>query len=122
MAEVGFEMLIYSFGSGFDTWSRSDEKYIERIASDIAYANSKGIEVGGYDLIALDSYKFNHHGRPLIQATNQSRGNACFASGWYDYLLNRTLTFMDRTNLSMVETDVPYGGYSCSATTHSSSS
>ncbi|CAF4868908.1 unnamed protein product, partial [Rotaria socialis] len=52
MAEVGFEMLIYSFGSGFNMES-NDEKYIKQISSDIAYAKSKGIEVGGYDLIAL---------------------------------------------------------------------
>jgi hypothetical protein len=52
-------------------------------------------------------------------ATNKSRGNACFASGWYDYLLNRTLTFMDRTGLIMIETDGPYPGYSCASTNHS---
>ncbi|CAF1288987.1 unnamed protein product [Didymodactylos carnosus] len=52
MADVGFEMLIYSFGSGFDMES-DNATYIKQIADDISYANSKGIEVGGYDLIAL---------------------------------------------------------------------
>jgi hypothetical protein len=117
MAEVGFEMLIYSFGSGFDMESK-DERYIERIARDIKYANSKGIEVGGYDLIALDRV-VQPSWMAIDPTTNKSRGNICFASGWYDYLLNRTLTFMDRTNLSMVETDGPYGGYSCASTSHS---
>ena len=44
MAEVGFEMMIYSFGSGFSIES-SNETYIQGIAADIAYAKSKGIEV-----------------------------------------------------------------------------
>lgn len=117
MAEVGFEMLIYSFGSGFDMES-NDEKYIERIASDIAYANRKGIEVGGYDLIALTRH-VEADWMAIDATTGKPGDNACFASGWFDYLLNRTLTFMDRTGLIMVETDGPYGGYSCASTNHS---
>ncbi|CAF0914742.1 unnamed protein product [Rotaria sordida] len=116
MAEVGFEMLIYSFGSGFDMES-DDEKYIEQITSDIAYANSKGIEVGGYDLIAL-TRQVRPDWMAIDPSTGKPRDSVCFASGWYDYLLNRTLTFMDRTGLIMVETDGPYGGYSCASTTH----
>ena len=46
MAEVGFEMMIYSFGSGFSI-ETSNETEIQRIAGDIAYARSKGIEVNG---------------------------------------------------------------------------
>ncbi len=117
MAEVGFEMLIYSFGSGFDMES-SDEQYIERIASDIAYANSKGIEVGGYDLIAW-TRTVQAEWMAIDPSTGKPRDSACFASGWYDYLLNRTLTFIDRTGLIMLETDGPYPGYSCASTNHS---
>ncbi|CAF1910258.1 unnamed protein product [Rotaria magnacalcarata] len=116
MAEVGFEMLIYSFGSGFDMES-NNEKYIEQISSDIAYAKSKGIEVGGYDLIAL-TRQVQVDWMAIDPTTGKPRDSACFASGWYDYLLNRTLTFMDRTGLIMVETDGPYGGYSCASTDH----
>ncbi len=46
MVEVGFEMYIYSFGSGFNIESTSSE-FIKEIAMDIAYAKQKGIEVGG---------------------------------------------------------------------------
>ena len=116
MAEVGFEMLIYSFGSGFDMES-NDERYIRSITSDIAYATAKGIEVGGYDLIALTRH-VQASWMAIDPETGEPRDNVCFASGWYDYLLNRTLTFMDRTGLIMVETDGPYGGYSCAATDH----
>ena len=53
MSEVGFEMLIFSFGSGFKLES-TDAAYRAVIRKQIAYAKSKGIEVGGYDLIDLD--------------------------------------------------------------------
>lgn len=46
MAEVGFEMYIYSFGSGFQLEDLSDAN-IEAISANIKYAQSKGIEVGG---------------------------------------------------------------------------
>ena len=46
MAEVGFEMFIISFGSGFDLEDLSDEN-IDIVAANIQYANDRGIEVGG---------------------------------------------------------------------------
>ena len=46
MAEVGFEMYIYSFGSGFSLESTSSV-YLQEIKENIEYAKSKGIEVGG---------------------------------------------------------------------------
>ena len=115
MAEVGFEMMIYSFGSGFNLES-TNETYIAQMASDIAYAKAKGIEVGGYDLIALTRHV--EADWMAIDSSNKSIGNACFASGWYDHLLQQTLSFMDKTGLMMVETDGPYGGYPCASTTH----
>ena len=42
--KVGFEMMIYSFGSGFSLES-DDSDYLDRIRDDIAYAHWKGIEV-----------------------------------------------------------------------------
>jgi len=116
-------MIIYSFGSGFNIEDTSEEA-LERLKSDVAYANAKGIEVGAYDLIALTrshvllfkSYIFmQFHSlclkvcsflesnirikihfrlvKPEWEATKDSSGghynpkNACFASGWYDHLL-----------------------------------
>ena len=115
MADVGFEMLIYSFGSDFNIES-TDEAYIKRVAADVAYANSKGIEIGGYDLIALTRQTKKEW--MALRSDNSSIGSACFASEWYDYLLDTFLKFFQKTGLSMVETDGPYGGYSCASTTH----
>ena len=52
MASVGFEMLIFSFGSGFNLES-TDPLYWAEVKGSISYANAHGVEVGGYDLIAL---------------------------------------------------------------------
>lgn len=46
MYEVGFEMFIYSFGSQFHLEDISDMN-MKKVAANIAYAKSKGIEVGG---------------------------------------------------------------------------
>lgn len=47
MAIVGFEMYIFSFGSGFNLEDLSQSN-LDAIAADVQYAKSKGIEVGGY--------------------------------------------------------------------------
>lgn len=44
LTEVGFEMIIYSFGSGFN-FESDNETYIQQFKEDVEYANSKGIEV-----------------------------------------------------------------------------
>ena len=81
LSAVGFEMIFYSFGSGFDL----ETSNLTTLKGDIGYANSKGLEVGGYDLIAWT--------RPVdnkwLAVTNETSPSACFASGWYDYLLDK---------------------------------
>ncbi len=52
LSSVGFEMVLYSFGSGWDLESE-DPSFLPSLRADVAYANERGIEVGGYDLIAL---------------------------------------------------------------------
>lgn len=86
MAEVGFEMIFFSFGSGWNLEDTTPE-FIDKLKSDIRYANSKGIEVGGYDLIAL-TRKVKDSWMATDNKGNVTN-NACFASGWYDELLSR---------------------------------
>ena len=45
-------MVLYSFGSGWNLESE-DPSFLPSLRADVAYANERGIEVGGYDLIAL---------------------------------------------------------------------
>ena len=103
MADIGFEMLIYSFGSGFDLESE-DPAYLNTVRDTVDYARSLGIEVGGYDLIAL-TRKVRPDWMAVNSETNGTWPSACFASGWYDELLEKTLKFLDYTGLTMVETD-----------------
>merc|ERR1712216_614964 len=121
MAEVGFEMLIYSFGSGF-TLETADASYLNKIKDQVAYAKSKGIEVGGYDLICLDRGHGGYGGNVgdewvTVEADGTLKEDACFASGWVDKLKGLVLNFINETGLAMLETDGPlyYAGLSGSA-------
>lgn len=117
MVDVGFEMLIFSFGSGFNL-ENADPAYIAAVATQVAYARAKGVEVGGYDLISLDRSDLPAAMRQ-IDATGKVRGNSCFASAWYDKLSSLAFNFLNATGMSMLETDGPYGGGDCYATNHS---
>ena len=87
MQEVGFEMIIFSFGSGFQIES-TDEAYIAKIKASIDYAKAHGgIEVGAYDLIALTRNPPNASWAEISPESGGHDGNACFASGWRDFLL-----------------------------------
>eukprot|EP01064_Diplonema_japonicum_P011089 TRINITY_DN1836_c1_g1_i1.p1 TRINITY_DN1836_c1_g1~~TRINITY_DN1836_c1_g1_i1.p1 ORF type:complete len:730 (+),score=233.37 TRINITY_DN1836_c1_g1_i1:85-2274(+) len=113
MAEVGFEMFIFSFGSGFNLES-TNPSYLAEVKSLVQYANAKGIEVGGYDLICLD----RGGSVPKEYQAVGNTGDACFASGWYDDLFGKAKGFLNSTGLSMLETDGPYGGETCGSTSH----
>jgi hypothetical protein len=124
MADVGFEMLVYSFGSGF-TLETKDPAYIRRVKDQVAYAKSRGIEVGGYDLICLDRGHGGYGGNvgdglARVDATTGALTvDACFASNWYDQLVDFVFEFINQTGISMLEADGPYGGLSCASTNHS---
>ena len=79
MAEVGFEMMIYSFGSGFDMESE-DQSYLDTIRDTVSYARSRGIEVGGYNLIAL-TRKVRAEWMAVNGESNGTWPSACLASG-----------------------------------------
>ena len=79
MHEVGFEMMIFSFGSGFNMES-TDKKYLDEIKNIVAFAKSLGIEIGGYNLISL-TRKVKHEWMAINDQTNGTHPSACFASG-----------------------------------------
>ncbi len=59
----------------------TDANYIAEIANIVKYAHSKGIEVGGYDLIVWTRSNSN----PNWNALNSNKdltGNSCIASNW----------------------------------------
>ena len=118
MAAVGFELLVYSFGSGFN-FESADPGYITEMREIISYANGKGIEVGGYDLIVWGRGNVPNQWKSINPLTAEANHEACLASGWYDHLLGRLLAFIQNTGLSSVETDGPYAGHPCASGNHS---
>lgn len=115
MAAVGWEMLVQSYGSGFNLES-SDAAYIARVKSDVTYCRARGVEVGGYDLIGWT--RDPGRGWAALDASGGDSGDACFASGWADFFTGAALAFANATGVSVYETDGPYAGYGCSSTAH----
>lgn len=90
--QVGFDMIFYSFGSGFDLEAvAGDPKRLQQLKEDVAYANALGVEVGGYDLICW-TRKVKDEWAALVKHSQGYEG-ACFASGWYDHLLSQVIIY-----------------------------
>lgn len=115
MAAVGWQMLVQSYGSGADVESQNPT-YIAQVKGDVAYCKAEGVEVGMYDLVGWT--RDPGRGWSALNPSGGDEGNACFASGWNEYLTQQVLWFGNATGLSMLESDGPYAGYSCSNTSH----
>lgn len=120
-AEVGFEMVIMTFGSGFDAES-TDPDEIARIRALAEYAHSRGIELGGYSLLASRAVSAEDD---VIDAETGERGHAVFAnspclgSAWGQAYLQQIQSFYTATGLDILEHDGSYPGDLCASTTHS---
>ena len=92
------------------------------------YAAAKGLEMGGYDLLA-DTRGRGHD--PTVEcikcSTNETDGktvcapdgNTCLASQGSDAIFDNIIRFVNATSWGSVETDGPYEGESCASTNHS---
>ena len=119
-AEVGFEMVIMTFGSGFNIESE-DPEYINTMKGLTDYAHSKGIQLGGYTLMCASrnvGEGFNCIDPDTRKPGSRFGQSACLASRWADGYFQRVLNFMDATGMDVIETDGPYHGDVCAATTH----
>jgi hypothetical protein len=111
--ETGFEMIIVTFWSGFDMNS-TDRKYWERIKADFDYAHRKGIRIGGYVLFCSTASR-----GPLYDAKQDVYpASLCLGSEFVDRYFKHLFDFMDFVGQDVIETDGPYHGYPCEATTH----
>ncbi|RJP21403.1 MAG: alpha-galactosidase [Candidatus Omnitrophota bacterium] len=119
-AEVGFEMVILTFWSGFDIESE-DPDYIANFKADVEYAHGKGIEIGGYTLMCAsrDVGDKNNCIDPITGKPGSKFGqSACLAGEWSDGYFRRVLNFIDAVGLDVIETDGPYHGDVCASTQH----
>ncbi len=114
-ADAGFEMVILSFGSGFNFESR-DPKYQERVKELADYARSKNIALGGYSLLAsrgAGTPADNTQGSPARFGVMP-----CLGAKWGVEYLAQLKHFIETAGLGVLEHDGSYPGDMCAATTH----
>lgn len=119
-AEVGFEMIIYTFGSGLNM-ENLDPAYIAKIKEDVGYAHAKGLHVGGYSLFS--SRSIDPENDVINPETGKPGGtifgNApCFCSRWGQAYEQKIKQFLEQTGLDLLEHDGPYPGDLCASTGH----
>ncbi|MHC4176862.1 MAG: alpha-galactosidase, partial [Planctomycetota bacterium] len=108
-AEVGFEMLILSFGSGFNIENDGPE-YIE-LCKDLAdYARTKGVEIGGYSLLASRRVG---NGNDVVSppGTSPTFGHCpALTSTWGQDYFRKLYEFFGKTGFTLLEHDGSYPG------------
>jgi hypothetical protein len=119
-AEVGFEMVILTFGSGFNIENESPQ-YLAQMKELADYAHSKGIEIGGYSL--LSSRRVSDEHDVIDDATGKPGGakfgNApCIGSTWGQDYFRKLYAFFEKTGFDLLEHDGSYPGDTCASTTH----
>lgn len=125
-AAVGFEMVIMTFGSGFDIENDSPE-YLNLMKRIRDYAASKGIAIGGYSLLASRGAKaedaaISHKtGKPARLREEGSRFglSPCLASTWGENYFHKLRNFFQTTRMGVFENDGSYPGDPCASTLHS---
>ncbi len=119
-AEVGFEMVILSFGSGLSMEDVSPAN-IQKFKELADYAHSKGIQLGGYSLFS--SRRIDDQNDVINPATGQPGGaifgNApCLGSLWGIRYLANLRKFIRETGFDILEHDGPYPGDVCASENH----
>ena len=120
-AEVGFEMVILTFGSGFDVENNSEE-YIAKMKKYADYAKSKGVEIGGYSLLA--SRKIDEENDVINPKTGKPGGFAtfgnspCICSKWGQDYFAKLYNFYKQTGFNLLEHDGSYPGDVCASKLH----
>lgn len=114
-AEVGFEMVILSFGSKLDM-ENEDPAYIQKLREMADYAHSKGITIGGYSLLASRSIAPEHdvvnpNGAYYIHSP-------CLESEWGQDYFRKLQAFFEETGFDILEHDGSYPGDICESTEH----
>jgi len=116
-AEVGFEMVILTFGSGFNIENDSPE-YVGKMREYADYARSKGIEIGGYSLLASRRVGGGHD-VVMPEGQRPTFGNSpCLHSEWGHTYFDKLYAFYEKTGFMLLEHDGSYPGDVCVSTDH----
>ncbi|MCP5516697.1 MAG: hypothetical protein H7A45_05465 [Verrucomicrobiales bacterium] len=116
-AEVGFEMLILSFGSGFNIES-DDPQYIEHWREMAEAAHARGVQIGGYSLLA--SRRISDRDDVVMpEGERPTFGNSpCLGSHWGTNYFGKLYRFFAATGFDLLEHDGSYPGDVCLSTEH----
>jgi hypothetical protein len=116
-SEVGFEMVILTFGSGFNIEDDSEE-YIAKMKSYAEYAKSKGVEIGGYSLLA--SRKISPEDDVVMpEGKRPTFGNSpCLESEWGHEYFRKLYNFYEKSGFTLLEHDGSYPGDICISENH----
>lgn len=116
-AAVGFEMLILTFGSGFDLENPQPET-LTRAKQYAAYARGKGIEIGSYSLLASRSVGGgNDVAMPAGQRPTFG-ASPCLGSEWGQRYFRRLVDFHRQSGFALLEHDGSYPGDVCQSDKH----
>ena len=119
-AETGYEMVILSFGSGLNMEDESEEN-IAKFKGYVDYAHSKGIELGGYSLLA--SRRISDEVDIINPETGKRGGmtfgsSPCLSSEWGHDYFRKIKSFFEKTGMDFFEHDGSYSGDPCASTSH----
>lgn len=116
-ASVGYEMVIMTFGSGFNLENTSKENII-RMKELADYAHKKGIALGGYSLLA--SRRVGGGNDVLMPEGQKPRfGNSpCLESEWGKEYFDKLYNFYKNTGQDILEHDGSYPGDICISVDH----
>lgn len=112
-AEVGFEMVILTFGSGFDIEDDSQQN-LDRWKAMADFAHQRGVQIGGYSL--LSSRRIEPEGDNCINVQTGKPGGQVFghapalASEWGQRYFQKLRRFYEYTGFDLLEHDGSYPG------------
>ena len=114
-ADVGFELLIMTFGSGFNFESR-DPAYRAEYKQIVDEARGRGLALGAYSLLAS---------RGAATPADNTQGSPprfgvmpCLGAKWGIDYLAQLRSFIGEAGLGVLEHDGSYPGDRCAATDH----
>ncbi len=120
-AEVGYEMVNFSFGSGFNPEDESKKNY-DKMKKYSKYADSKGIKIGTYSLLA--SRRISDKDDVVNPKTGKTGGFAtfgnspCLESEWGQDYFRKMYRMFSETGFKTFTHDGSYPGDVCASTQH----
>ncbi|WP_353196994.1 hypothetical protein [Parapedobacter defluvii] len=116
-AEVGFEMVIMTFGSGFNL-EDTTKANIQRMKALRDYAHNKGVALGGYSLLASRSIDADNDVVMPPGMTPAFGRSPCLLSEWGDQYFQTLYDFYEKTGMDILEHDGSYPGDVCASCDH----